>query len=130
MNMFNSILGNELSENFKNRYANKYNIDSETFKEKLYKVYKSTRDMFEGESATNENDTIELIMEENVDIIIPENLDTIESEISLEPNRPSANQDNEDIIVTITDIHSPQSPVLLSIPQENAGPNQNSISIS
>ena len=86
--------------------------------------------MFEGESATNENDTIELIMEENVDIIIPENLDTIESEISLEPNRPSANQDNEDIIVTITDIHSPQSPVLLSIPQENAGPNQNSISIS
>ena len=78
--------------------------------------------MFEGESATNENDTIELIMEENVDIIIPENLDTIESEISLEPNRPSANQDNENIIVTITDIHSPQSPVYFIHSSRNCWP--------
>ena len=70
--------------------------------------------------------TIELVMDENIDIIIPDNFSDhinsmIESKAVFEPNCPSTNISiPQDTIETIAIIHSPQSPVLLANPQENA----------
>ena len=73
-NIFTSVLGNELSDDFKNRYSNNFNIYSNTFKEKLYQVYKSTRDMFEPKSAIVQettNDVPIMVLDGNAEVIIP-----------------------------------------------------------